>query len=325
MAQGRSGEPKDQRSKELAGANSVSGTGVAVKRAYSGVLGTRDTVLRMNPKELGPKELRRLMAELLRSDPDFEAFCLNHFPDIQRRFGRAMERTEKENLLLLHASQQAEIWAALRKDYPESAVWQSFPPAIRTDVKSPAEWTRFPTWLGFMAGLGVLLGVGLIWSSAHRARGLPVLGMRTPASGTCGGLAIDDVFLLKGTSQDGTGGPLSLDVRLRHGEKDAGPINITRATLDCANKTPERSSYGPSASYDLLIHGERNEAALAQRLAPGEIDRILIRLGFSDEAAAYQYSATLRLSYNGTCFAESAPFTLSPSAALWPAQVPPLR
>ena len=92
-----------------------------------------------------------------------------------------------------------------------------------------------------------------------------------------------------------------------------------------ANKTPERSSYGPSASYDLLIHGERNEAALAQRLAPGEIDRILIRLGFSDEAAAYQYSATLRLSYNGTCFAESAPFVLSSSAAVWPAQVPPLR
>ena len=120
------------------------------------------------------------MADLIRSDPDFEAFCLNHFPDIQRRFSRAMERTEKENLLLLHASQQAEIWAALRKDYPESAVWPSFPPAVRPDVKSSAERTRFPTWLGLVVSLGAVSYTHLDVYKRQAVHGQPFLALPLP-------------------------------------------------------------------------------------------------------------------------------------------------
>ena len=70
----------------------------------------------MGPADLEPQTLRRLLAELLRSDPDFDAFCLDHFPDVHRRFASGMERTQKENLLLVHAPSQAQIVEAFDRD-----------------------------------------------------------------------------------------------------------------------------------------------------------------------------------------------------------------
>lgn len=45
-------------------------------------------------------ELRSLLKHRLRLDSDFDAFCLDFFPSIKRRFSSGMDRTLKESLLL---------------------------------------------------------------------------------------------------------------------------------------------------------------------------------------------------------------------------------
>lgn len=45
------------------------------------------------------KELRQRIDTKFRNDADFEAFCIDNFPDVYRRFGAGMERTQKVNLL----------------------------------------------------------------------------------------------------------------------------------------------------------------------------------------------------------------------------------
>lgn len=47
--------------------------------------------------------LRKMIHEILRSDADFDAFCLDHFFNIHRQFTGSMQREQKINLLLLHA------------------------------------------------------------------------------------------------------------------------------------------------------------------------------------------------------------------------------
>lgn len=44
--------------------------------------------------------MRRLIESLLRSDADFEAFCLDHFAEVHGRFSRGMDRLDKLSLLL---------------------------------------------------------------------------------------------------------------------------------------------------------------------------------------------------------------------------------
>ncbi|MBL9044304.1 MAG: hypothetical protein JNM83_22025 [Myxococcales bacterium] len=44
--------------------------------------------------------VRQLLDSRLRTDADLDAFCLDCFPAVYRRFGKGMERTEKVNLLL---------------------------------------------------------------------------------------------------------------------------------------------------------------------------------------------------------------------------------
>jgi len=44
--------------------------------------------------------VRQLLDSRLRTDADLDAFCLDCFPTVYRRFGKGMERTEKVNLLL---------------------------------------------------------------------------------------------------------------------------------------------------------------------------------------------------------------------------------
>lgn len=264
----------------------------------------------MGSSDLEPQALRGLLSELLRSDTDFDAFCVDHFPDVQRRFASGMERGQKENLLLIHAPTRADIVAALRARFPDAAI-------VHERASPRMTWAKrkLPLLLSGIAGAVIVALV--LWRAAPRPspqRSGTEVGARTLASSECGALLVDDVFVVKSGSSPLLQ-QLMLDVRLRHGGGSAAPINLTRAAVQCGDKTPERSPYEPSASYDLLISGEQNEAALAQRLGTGEVDRILIRLGYTPEAAGYQYTARLKLLYNGGCVAESAPFTLSRDAA----------
>lgn len=49
---------------------------------------------------LARSALRRVLRNVLPYDVDFEAFCLDHFAEVQIRFGSGMERIQKENLLM---------------------------------------------------------------------------------------------------------------------------------------------------------------------------------------------------------------------------------
>jgi len=59
------------------------------------------------------RTLRLRLDEALRTDADFESFCLDFFPDVHRRFGGGMERTAKVNLLLQLVTDRDQILARL--------------------------------------------------------------------------------------------------------------------------------------------------------------------------------------------------------------------
>lgn len=57
--------------------------------------------------------LRQLLSQCLRTASDLDAFILDYFPSVYRRFGGGMDRTQRENLLLTLA-EPSEILSALR-------------------------------------------------------------------------------------------------------------------------------------------------------------------------------------------------------------------
>lgn len=62
--------------------------------------------------------LRSLLSSLVTTDADLEAFCIDHFPEIGRRFSAGMDRVQKENLLLTVAG-PVDLAVALRTQWPE--------------------------------------------------------------------------------------------------------------------------------------------------------------------------------------------------------------
>ncbi len=63
----------------------------------------------MSPTEtLSLRQLRELIRETLICDSDFDAFCLDFFPDVYQHFSAGMERVIKETLLLHSVSRDTE-------------------------------------------------------------------------------------------------------------------------------------------------------------------------------------------------------------------------
>ncbi len=60
-----------------------------------------------------PFSLRKLMEAILRTSGDLDAFCIDHFPDVARRFSGGMARPAREDLLLQIVDAN-EILAALK-------------------------------------------------------------------------------------------------------------------------------------------------------------------------------------------------------------------
>ncbi len=84
---------------------------------------TEPTASAVNPMPSSDKiitlaSVRALTALLLRDDSDLDAFCLDWFPEIFRRFGGAMDRIAKLTLLLSHVDIN-EFLAKLRQANPE--------------------------------------------------------------------------------------------------------------------------------------------------------------------------------------------------------------
>lgn len=64
--------------------------------------------------------LRRLLRKLLRGDADLNAFCLDYFPEVHRRFADGMDRMGKVNLLL-EQSEPIVVLAQLRKAFRDDS------------------------------------------------------------------------------------------------------------------------------------------------------------------------------------------------------------
>src|SRR5262245_15076727 len=65
------------------------------------------------------RTVRRLLLAVLPVGSDFEAFCLDYFSNIYARFGSAMDREAKTNLLL-EAIPASEILTRLRQAKPSA-------------------------------------------------------------------------------------------------------------------------------------------------------------------------------------------------------------
>lgn len=63
-------------------------------------------------------KLRKLVNRVLQTDSDFEAFCLDFFPEVRQEFANSMDRTQKTSLLLIKVPQE-KLLACLRSAVPE--------------------------------------------------------------------------------------------------------------------------------------------------------------------------------------------------------------
>jgi hypothetical protein len=63
--------------------------------------------------------LRKLMRTVLPDDSGFNAFCLDHFEDVYRRFSGGMDRVAKETLLLTLMTKREHLLDRLRREYPD--------------------------------------------------------------------------------------------------------------------------------------------------------------------------------------------------------------
>lgn len=67
--------------------------------------------------------LRQIMKNILVGDSDFDAFCIDFFPKVQRRFSSGMDRVAKENILLIYANRY-NLLMKLRTVYPQQVARQ---------------------------------------------------------------------------------------------------------------------------------------------------------------------------------------------------------
>ena len=86
---------------------------------------------------LATRDLREVLARVLRSDADLDAFALDYFPAVHERWTGGMDRVQKVNVLLV-AVDPVEVQAALHQAWPEetdaflSCPWPRARPSART-------------------------------------------------------------------------------------------------------------------------------------------------------------------------------------------------
>lgn len=128
----------------------------------------------MSDSPLDRSQLRRRLDDVLRTDPDLNAFCLDYYPEVHRRFAGGMERTEKVNLLLQLAPEPYEI---LDKLVAYSA--------------TPGQSRHFPrSALALAIALTLALSAGIyarfLRHTAPAPEGLTASSTTTPGAGLAG-------------------------------------------------------------------------------------------------------------------------------------------
>lgn len=66
-----------------------------------------------------PSSVRRLLRKVLKTSADFEAFCLDCFPQVHTEFTPGMQSTRQVSLLFIHVD-LAKIVETLEREYPEA-------------------------------------------------------------------------------------------------------------------------------------------------------------------------------------------------------------
>ena len=69
---------------------------------------------------LTPSAVRRLLGKTLPTKPELDAFCVDYFPEVSRRFTDEMDRTTKVNLLLMQVP-LVELVNRLLAEFPIAA------------------------------------------------------------------------------------------------------------------------------------------------------------------------------------------------------------
>lgn len=68
--------------------------------------------------------LRKLLQHVLRADSDLDAFCLDSFSEVSKRFSLGMDRTQKLNILLNHEDKLEILEALCDYDPKRTERWQ---------------------------------------------------------------------------------------------------------------------------------------------------------------------------------------------------------
>jgi hypothetical protein len=103
--------------------------------------------------------VRSLLGDILRTDGDLDAFCIDHFPDVHGRFCTGMDRVQKVNLLLTLQA-PGTIVERLREGHPEqmSAFERTRPPPLRDPLRrAPPAHYPFQRRADALAELGEVL------------------------------------------------------------------------------------------------------------------------------------------------------------------------
>lgn len=119
-----------------------------------------------------PSDLRPLLQSALRTDADFDGFCLDYFPHVYRRFAAGQDRVAKMNLLF-ELEDPEQIWERLHARLPPEKVKRTLIDGKRRSfgkarlLGQSTEQTGLPEHrsIGLSIGLGLLLlgllGLGL--------------------------------------------------------------------------------------------------------------------------------------------------------------------
>lgn len=87
-------------------------------------------------------QVRQLIDDVLRTDDEFSAFCIDEYPEIYRQFGTAMNRTTRVNAFLERVGDLGDVICQMHRHVPNAPAWKAFqagPMASPDDPYHP-EW-----------------------------------------------------------------------------------------------------------------------------------------------------------------------------------------
>ncbi len=105
----------------------------------------------MDKQQQRRTNIRRLLSSVLRSDAEFEAFCLDYFPLTGKQFSAGMDRQQKINLLLQNTESDV-LLAVLKKNFPREINEHLNAREIDEFIQRPYLFNK-SLWIGIVIGI----------------------------------------------------------------------------------------------------------------------------------------------------------------------------